>query len=87
MKIKRLIPVFAPEHAAAVLCETSGRHIGCFCDTCIAAFNAETGGKWTRETLGKAVAEDDAVCARWRGTRCAAPRQSSSLSGPPAVHT
>ena len=69
--------------------DSSGRHIGCFCDTCIAAFNAETGGKWTRETLGKAVAEDDGVCARWRasGTRCAAPRQSSSLSGPPARHT
>lgn len=47
--------------------DSSGRHIGCFCDTCIAAFNAETGGKWTRETLGKAVAEDDGVCARWRG--------------------
>ena len=44
-----------------------GRHIGCFCDTCIAAFNAETGGKWTRETLGKAVAEDDGICAQWRG--------------------
>ena len=24
---------------------------GCFCDRCIAAFNAKTGGSWTRETL------------------------------------
>lgn len=24
---------------------------GCFCDRCIAAFNAKTGGNWTRETL------------------------------------
>ena len=25
--------------------------MGCFCDRCIAAFNAKTGGGWTRETL------------------------------------
>ena len=24
---------------------------GCFCDRCLAAFNAKTGGQWTRETL------------------------------------
>lgn len=62
---------------------------GCCDEIWFSTFNAETGGKWTRETLGKAVAEDDGVCARWRasGTRCAAPRQSSSLSGPPARHT
>ena len=24
---------------------------GCFCDRCLAAFNAKTGGAWTRETL------------------------------------
>lgn len=47
--------------------DSYGRRIGCFCDTCIAAFNAETGGKWTRETLAKAVAADDGICARWRG--------------------
>ena len=28
---------------------------GCFCDRCIAAFNAKTGGGWTRETLVKAL--------------------------------
>ena len=47
--------------------DSYGRRIGCFCDTCIAAFNAETGGSWTRDVLAKAVAADDAVCARWRG--------------------
>ena len=46
--------------------DSSGRRSGCFCQTCIAAFNAETGGKWTRETLAGAVLTDDAVCARWR---------------------
>ena len=46
--------------------DSSGRRSGCFCETCIAAFNAETGGKWTRETLAGAVLTDDAVCARWR---------------------
>jgi hypothetical protein len=43
-----------------------GRHIGCFCDTCIAAFNAETGGKWARGTLAAAVERDDEIHARWR---------------------
>ncbi len=28
---------------------------GCFCPRCVAAFNAETGGSWTRETLAAAV--------------------------------
>lgn len=31
---------------------------GCWCDGCIAAFNAETGGKWTRQTLEKAARKD-----------------------------
>ena len=39
---------------------------GCFCDTCIAAFNVETGGSWTRNTLANAVEKDDAICAKWR---------------------
>ena len=41
---------------------------GCFCDRCIAAFNAKTGGSWTHETLvgrlyGKSVREP--VRAAW----------------------
>ena len=28
---------------------------GCFCDRCLAAFNAETGGAWTREALAAAL--------------------------------
>ena len=39
--------------------------IGCWCATCIAAFNAETGGKWTRETLDAAMAKDPALFDRW----------------------
>jgi len=45
---------------------SSGRRIGCFCATCLKAFNAETGSSWTRETLAKAVATDDRLAARWR---------------------
>ena len=39
--------------------------IGCWCGTCIAAFNAETGGRWTRETLDAAMAKDSALFDRW----------------------
>ena len=31
---------------------------GCFCDRCIAAFNAKTGGNWTRETLAERLFSD-----------------------------
>ena len=31
---------------------------GCFCDRCIAAFNAKTGGTWTRETLVERLFSD-----------------------------
>ena len=31
---------------------------GCFCDRCIAAFNAKTGGNWTRETLVERLFSD-----------------------------
>ena len=46
--------------------DSSGRRVGCFCETCIAAFNAETGGKWTRQMLAKAVETDDVLYAKWR---------------------
>lgn len=46
--------------------DSYGRSSGCFCDTCVAAFNVEVDGKWTRETLAKAVETDDEVHARWR---------------------
>jgi hypothetical protein len=39
--------------------------IGCWCPTCIAAFNAETGGAWTRETLDEAMKGDSALFDRW----------------------
>ena len=39
--------------------------IGCWCQICIAAFNAETGGNWTRETLDAAMAKDVALFDRW----------------------
>ena len=39
--------------------------IGCWCRTCIAAFSAETQGKWTRETLDAAMAADATLFDRW----------------------
>ena len=46
--------------------DSYGRRIGCWCVTCLGAFNAETGGDWTREALADAVIKDDALAARWR---------------------
>ena len=39
--------------------------IGCWCPTCLAAFNAETGGHWTRATLDAAMKGDAALFDRW----------------------
>ena len=42
--------------------------MGCFCDRCLAAFNAKTGGNWTRETLVARLlskAEREPVRAAW----------------------
>ena len=39
--------------------------IGCWCETCLAAFNVETRGKWTREALDAAMAKDSALFDRW----------------------
>lgn len=46
--------------------DSYGRRIGCFCETCLKAFNAETGANWTRAALAEAVMKDDALAARWR---------------------
>ena len=40
--------------------------IGCWCSGCIAAFNAETGGNWTRETLDKAMGDGGELFEKWR---------------------
>ena len=39
--------------------------IGCWCQTCISAFNAETGGKWTRESLDSAMKGDSSLFDKW----------------------
>ena len=39
--------------------------IGCWCRTCIAAFNAKTGSTWTRETLDAAMEAGSALYDRW----------------------
>ena len=44
---------------------SAGKDIGCWCPTCLAAFNAETDGKWTRETLAAAIAEDATLYDAW----------------------
>ena len=45
--------------------KAKGGWIGCWCPTCMAAFNAETGGSWTRESLDAAMAKDSALFDRW----------------------
>ena len=41
------------------------KDIGCWCRVCLEAFNAETGGKWTRAALAKAIAKDAALYDSW----------------------
>jgi hypothetical protein len=38
---------------------------GCWCSWCIAAFNAETGGEWTRKTLERAARKDAKLRTVW----------------------
>ena len=45
---------------------TNGSLFGCWCETCIAAFNAEQGTEWTRETLAEALPNDGPLSAQWR---------------------
>ena len=40
--------------------------IGCWCDRCIADFNAETGGHWTRETLDEAMLPNSELFRQWK---------------------
>lgn len=46
---------------------TIGSRPGCWCEQCIADFNALTGGKWTRKSLDAAVANDTALMKLWIG--------------------
>ena len=46
---------------------TIGSRPGCWCEQCIADFNALTGGKWTRKSLDAAVANDTALMKSWIG--------------------
>ena len=41
------------------------KDIGCWCPTCLAAFNSETDGKWTRAALARAIAKDVALYDAW----------------------
>lgn len=45
---------------------TQNSRIGCWCDTCLAAFSASEGRVWTRETLDKAMADDKELEHRWK---------------------
>ncbi len=51
---------------------TKNSRLGCWCETCLAAFNKETGGTWTRQTLDAALAKDPALAARWKAFSVAA---------------
>ena len=46
--------------------ESYGRHLGCWCATCLKAFNAETAANWTRADLARAIVTNDVLAARWR---------------------
>lgn len=46
--------------------DSYGRHIGCWCATCLKTFNAEMGANWTRQALAEVVMKDDELSARWR---------------------
>ena len=44
---------------------TLDSHIGCWCEDCIATFNAQTGGRWTPESLSAALDSDKEVNEQW----------------------
>ena len=46
---------------------TDGSRPGCWCERCIADFNAAIGGKWTRKSLDAAVAKDGKLLQKWIG--------------------
>ena len=46
---------------------TDGSYPGCWCERCVADFNAATGGRWTRESLAAAVAADEKLLKKWIG--------------------
>lgn len=43
-----------------------GKHPGCWCATCLKAFNAATGAKWTRPALAQAIGTNGVLSASWR---------------------
>ena len=45
---------------------TNGSRLGCWCDTCIADFNAQEKAVWTRSALDAAMAKDAALAVRWK---------------------
>lgn len=76
--LRDVAAIYAPLHFHAVWIDDDlriayhqpaksvGRLIGCWCETCLRAFNAETGMDWSRTRLAEAVKTDDALAARWR---------------------
>lgn len=44
---------------------TLDSHIGCWCDDCIEEFNERHGGRWTRQTLAKALEKDGRLDSLW----------------------
>lgn len=45
---------------------SKGSRLGCWCDTCIAHFNAATQGEWTAASLAAAIGTDTALATAWR---------------------
>ncbi len=44
---------------------TLDSHIGCWCEDCIATFNEQTSGHWTRQTLSAALEADKELNEKW----------------------
>ena len=44
---------------------TLDSHIGCWCEDCIATFNEQTSGHWTRQTLSAALETDKELNEKW----------------------
>ena len=40
-------------------------NVGCWCDDCVAAFNAATGGNWTRQSLDAAMGTEGPLFEQW----------------------
>lgn len=74
--MRELAAIYAPLHFHSLWIDddlryhnhipaTNGSLLGCWCDTCIKAFNREHKTEWTRESLARAVESDPVMYEQW----------------------